>query len=427
MAEARYIAPPIVVVGVLLLWLVLVRSLRWRRYNAIHSKYGPKWNNGQGIITPEEAQKIIHVAGLYDMPLLMNVALAFALFKTYGIPTISKLLAATKQLKSKETISRRYTDTEILIATWVSCPISGFLDLQASKEISEKGADAKPADDPRAMIALARVNYLHSRYKISNDDYLYTLSLFILEPMVWADRYAWRRLSPLEKEAGFIYWKEIGKRMGIREIPETIPELSAWSKKYEEMYMVPAQTNRDIGDTTVDELLAAVPNVLGLKSLGRRIAICLMDDIVRESMMYEKQHAYLSWLVDAMLKTTAFVQRWLMLPAFSPRSVVALDPKPKRTKEGECPRLHPEKFAARPWYRPQPTGLGYLRDKLLVAAGWFTEMPGPHLKSEGYRLEELGPLKFEDRAHEEVMKSAAELQGCPVAGPWSLEGRREKC
>ena len=47
------------------------------------------------------------------------------------------------------------------IATWVACPISGFLD--PNYKSSENGP---PADDPRAMIALARVNWLHSRYKI---------------------------------------------------------------------------------------------------------------------------------------------------------------------------------------------------------------------------------------------------------------------
>ena len=47
------------------------------------------------------------------------------------------------------------------IAAWVACPISGFLDpnFKSSK-------NGPPADDPRAMIALARVNWLHSRYKI---------------------------------------------------------------------------------------------------------------------------------------------------------------------------------------------------------------------------------------------------------------------
>ena len=47
------------------------------------------------------------------------------------------------------------------IATWVACPISGFLD--PNFQSSENGP---PADDPRAMISLARVNWLHSRNKV---------------------------------------------------------------------------------------------------------------------------------------------------------------------------------------------------------------------------------------------------------------------
>jgi hypothetical protein len=73
------------VAGGFILWLVVVRALRWRRYNAIHRKYGPKWNNGLGAINPQEAQEIIHLSTVYDMPFLVHKALSFALFKTYAI------------------------------------------------------------------------------------------------------------------------------------------------------------------------------------------------------------------------------------------------------------------------------------------------------------------------------------------------------
>ena len=73
------------VAGGIIGWMALVRALRWRRYNAIHREFGPKWDNGRGSITPEEAQKIILQPILYDMPLLLNYALAFALFKTYAV------------------------------------------------------------------------------------------------------------------------------------------------------------------------------------------------------------------------------------------------------------------------------------------------------------------------------------------------------
>ena len=46
------------------------------------------------------------------------------------------------------------------------------------------------------------MNFLHSRYqkagKISNDDMLYTLSLFILEVESWIKMYEWRELTEME-------------------------------------------------------------------------------------------------------------------------------------------------------------------------------------------------------------------------------------
>lgn len=69
----------VVVVG----YLCIVRSLRWRQYNAVHAEYRSRFESN--TLTPEDAQRIIHVGAYYDMPLLLNYSLAFALFKTYGI------------------------------------------------------------------------------------------------------------------------------------------------------------------------------------------------------------------------------------------------------------------------------------------------------------------------------------------------------
>jgi hypothetical protein len=66
-------------------WVSHTRNRRWDHYNAIHQKYGPKWDNGRGSITPEEAQEVLQLSDHYDMPLLMYHAHSFALFKTYAI------------------------------------------------------------------------------------------------------------------------------------------------------------------------------------------------------------------------------------------------------------------------------------------------------------------------------------------------------
>lgn len=79
-----------IVALVTLSYLCLVRSLRWKRYYAIHKKYMSRFETK--TLTPEEAQQIIHTGAFYDMPFLLNYSLAFALFKTYGIVSATLVL-----------------------------------------------------------------------------------------------------------------------------------------------------------------------------------------------------------------------------------------------------------------------------------------------------------------------------------------------
>lgn len=63
-------------------YLVLVRCLRWRRYDKLHMKYMKRDINS---LTMREAQEILQLSLLWDMPDLVIYAYSFALFKTYGI------------------------------------------------------------------------------------------------------------------------------------------------------------------------------------------------------------------------------------------------------------------------------------------------------------------------------------------------------
>ncbi|KAJ7119562.1 hypothetical protein C8R44DRAFT_982262 [Mycena epipterygia] len=386
-------------------YLCVVRSLRWRRYNAIHKKYSAKFQ--AGTLTPEEAQEVIRVSFMCDMPMLSEYSLSFALFKTYAIPTISKLLWYTKQLSSQPFVAKRYADTEILIATWMACPLSGR---------SRDTQPGSPADDPRGPIALARVNWLHSKYKISNEDYLYTLGLFAFEPVTWAARYGWRPLSPLERYASFIYWAEVGRKMNIKNIPSTAEEFQAWLLAYEEEYMVPAQTNHDVAKHTTAELLFMVPEAFGLRSFFEGITVSLLEERVRIAMMQPEAPKYASYLVRGTLGIVAFTQRYLLPPRWKPFAIVHIDLP--QMQSDTVPRLYPTKWASKPWYKPRGWSLF---DRLLVLIGWHDDVPRPEYKCDGYRLHELGPLRFEQEGHEQIMKMAAELQGCPVADAWKAD------
>lgn len=74
------------------------------------------------------------------------------------------------------------------------------------------------------------MNHLHDQYNISNDDFLYTLSVFILEPPKFCTRFEWRSMSPVEEMALFAFWSEIGRRMGIEGIPAELQDLINWAE-----------------------------------------------------------------------------------------------------------------------------------------------------------------------------------------------------
>ncbi|KAJ7232708.1 hypothetical protein C8J57DRAFT_1383454 [Mycena rebaudengoi] len=375
-----------IVCAAILVYLALVQSLRWRRYNAIHKKYAAKFQTR--TMTPAEAQEVVHLSYLYDMPLLTEKSTAFALFKTYGIPTISKLLANTRELGSQALVAR---------PTWVTCPITG--------RTTQPGP---PVDDPRANIALARVNWLHAKYKIVSGP-------------TWAEKYGWRPHSPLERYAWFVYWEEIGRRMNIKDIPPTAEEFQAWAKAYEAEHMIPAKSNRDVANYTTGELLFMVPTVM--RPFAERIIASLLEDRVRIAMIQPKPPAYCTYLIRATLSLMAYTQRFLLLPRRKPQPGANEMAMPKFDEAQSVPRMFPTRFTSRAWYKPK--GIALI-DRLLVLIGWHDTVPSPETKWEGYRLEEVGPIRFEQEGHEQVMSMAAKLQGCPISDAWRVNGAKNR-
>ncbi|KAJ7626092.1 hypothetical protein FB45DRAFT_922921 [Roridomyces roridus] len=387
-----------------ILYLCVVRDLRWQRYDAIHKKYQAKFE--AGTLTPVEAQEVVQLVSMYDMPFLAEQALSFANFKTYAIPTISKLLCETRQLASEEHVSRRYADTRILALTWQNCSLSGR---------SIPTGSSTPTVDPRVSLSIARVNWMHAKYKISNDDFLFTLSLVIFEPVRWTARYGWRELSLLEKHALFVFWSEVGRRMNIKDIPTSMQELQAWSEAYEEAHMIPAQTNHTLSKHTTGELLFPVPRRFGLRQVTEGLTRALLEDRVRIAMMEPEAPTYAAYLVPFLLRLAAWTQKHLLLPRLKPFSVVQID-LPESSPCG--PRLVPTKFTSKPWYKPRRQGHWVFIDRLLVMVGWHADVPSAAYKSDGYKIHELGPTRFENDGHEEVFKIAEGLQGCPISDAW---------
>lgn len=155
----------------------------------------------------------------------------------------------------------------------------------------------------RTHEAIARTKFLHTGYrksgKILEDDMLYTLSLFALEPIRFIETYEWRKLTDLEKCAIGTYWKSLGDALaisyeklpsGVKEGPSGfrdglhwLEELSAWSQAYEITNMKPSAANKEVADKTTDVLVFTLPRFL--EPVGIAFVSFIMDERLRKAMM----------------------------------------------------------------------------------------------------------------------------------------------
>ena len=190
------------------------------------------------------------------------------------------MLVATGELKNSETSSKRAADTGVLV-----------LEFGLNKPNSE-----------RAIQAIARMNFLHSRYqkagKITNHDLLYVLGTFALEPVRWISRYEWRSLTDVELCAFGTFWKNMGDAMEISyEILHSsakgwqdglhwLSEMKQWSEEYEETHMVPAKTNRKLADSLLESLLPRKP--ARCREPFMKIVAVLLGDRSRQAMKHVK-------------------------------------------------------------------------------------------------------------------------------------------
>ena len=229
--------------------------------------------------------EIYQISAGLEYPWDYTRALEFALFRTYCVPTISRLLAATGEFEKRP--QKRYDDTALLMA-----------------EVAAHGYDS-----PRGREALRVVNRAHGRYAISNDDMLYVLSTFVYDPIAWLAKYGWRPLHENERLAAFHYYRAVGTRMGIRDIPASYQEYAAFKRDYEAEHFVYSDTNRRVGEYTVGLFAAWFPSFLRpAVRLGVR---GMLDEPMLRAFGFAPAPAWVSKMASAGLRDRAAAVRLL--------------------------------------------------------------------------------------------------------------------
>ncbi len=252
-----------------------------------------RFNHLQTLDPQRDHVEIVQQVGMYEAPWITRRALEYALFRTYAVPSMSALLDKSGQFYQHG--QKRYDDTALLIAEFV-----------------EHGYDSE-----RGRAAIRRMNQMHRRYaSITNDEFLYVLSVFIYEPVRWAQRFGWRPPAPTENRANYYFWVEVGRRMGIKEIPPTYEAFEQFNRDYEAANFRYSASNRRVGDATIGVFLSWFPTLL--HPLVRRCLYAMMDEPLLAAFGYPRQPRWLTRLLEGGMLLRAALLRHVLPPRRTP-------------------------------------------------------------------------------------------------------------
>lgn len=227
----------------------------------------------QALDPEKDHWEIVRLSAFYEFPWDYARALELALFRTFASPSISAILAKSREFENRA--QKRYDDTDLILS-----------------EILEHGVDSE-----RGLAALKKMNFIHSHFDISNEDYLYVLSTFVFVPERWVNKYGYRKLCENELRAGYKIWQEIGAAMGIQNIPPARKELEAFFDRYESEHFIPAPSNRAIATYTQNMLLGwFLPSWLFFA--GRPFVLAVMDERLIQAVGYNRPNILIQSTVD---------------------------------------------------------------------------------------------------------------------------------
>ncbi len=153
------------------------------------------------------------------------------------------------------------------------------------------------------------MNRLHRRFDIANEDFLYVLSTFVYEPIRWNARFGWRRFVEQERLAWFHYWREVGRRMAIEDIPQTYDELERYNVEYERANFRFTESNARVARASRDMFLSWFPGTP--TRLGAHAIAALMDERLREAIGFPPPRRMVVRAVEGALRSRARALRFL--------------------------------------------------------------------------------------------------------------------
>jgi uncharacterized protein (DUF2236 family) len=256
-------------------------------------------------LDPErDYHRIYRDMALLEFPWDLTMGIQLGFYRTFAVPGISALLDRTGRMTAHT--QRRLDNTGILIFEAIHHGLEHERGRAAVRQIRRLHA-----------AAVRQVSTPEQPWRIPNHEFVYVLGTFVIPALRWLDLYAWRPICCHERTAMFRFYQELGRLLGVRDVPSTLPEFEAWFDTYErEHFACTAENQRqwDATRTQLTELFAAwLPGPLA--PAGRRfadtMANALLDDRLRAALGVDPVPAWAVHAARVAFKARSVVVRWL--------------------------------------------------------------------------------------------------------------------
>ncbi|KAL7921236.1 hypothetical protein ACQKWADRAFT_327748 [Trichoderma austrokoningii] len=391
-------------------------SLRFQRLKSMRRRFNYLDRDSLSRMTNEDAQKIVHAVSVYEFPLLYDLALKYAIFKSYTIDQIGNLLYRVSDLSRPTEASKRYDDTSVLLTSlhrW-RLQLCHFC----------------PGSDTLAL-SIARTNFMHNPYlqsgKIKNEDMLYVLFDSMYEPVRFMKLYEWRELSDMEVAAFATVWRYLGDMMEIdfkaelgkdewKDGIKFFDDMVIWAKDFQMKHLEPSPSIIKLGETLRDLLLSTYPKFM--QGPMKKILMVLVGERLRHVFGFDEPGMLETSVTYIFLLVRQFVLRYLTLPRIFPEQYIS-------QPDDVTGRIQHYKWLKDPWYTPATfwsrwgPEAWFRRAFDLKIAGDGGEVMRPG----GFLFEDIGPRNKIGKGMEETVQLAriahtrVAAGGCPFALP----------
>lgn len=234
----------------------------------------------------------------YGNSLFAAAAYTLAFLRQMSIPSIARTVHRGGTGDIMRVTRQRNDDTLVFFGEIMRCGYS-----------SERGGEV-----------IDRLNEIHSRYRISNDQNLYTLASLTLEAQRIADVLGMPVMSERELDALYYFWRGVGERMGITDVPGSSTEFMAWTLRYERDNAEFTAGGRAVADVMIADFAARFPRPL--RRAGSILLLSICDDELLDAHRLSRPSRWQKTIALQALRGYLFSAR--VLPDPSDRSWVDL-------------------------------------------------------------------------------------------------------